>query len=151
MVLKESMRLYPPAVGVFNRQAITDVEVGGYPLKRGAVVQIISYVVHHDARWFPEPERFDPERFAPGRVEQIPQYAYFPFGGGPRVCIGNTFAMMEMTLILATILQRFRPTLAPGQGEPGRLVQMSLRPAGGLRLRLTRRAPAAALIGSSSP
>jgi cytochrome P450 len=148
MVLKESLRMYPPAIGTFNRQAITDVEIGGYLLKKGALVHILSYVLHHDERWFPEPERFDPERFAPGRVEAIPPYAYVPFGAGPRVCIGNTFAMLEMTLILATILRQFHPTLAPGQGKPRRLVQMSLRPEGGLRLCWTRRTPDRALVGS---
>lgn len=132
--IKETLRLWPPAIGVFARHAVNDVEIGRYLLKKGSVVRALSYPVHHDARWFPDPERFDPDRFLPDRFENVPQYAYFPFGGGPRVCIGNAFAMMEMTLIVATILQRFELSLAPNQGEPKLSVMLSLRPAGGLNL-----------------
>jgi cytochrome P450 len=138
-VVKETLRLYPPAIGVFSRQATSDVEVGGYLLKKGSMVQLLSYVTHRDARWFPEPERFDPDRFAPGRAEAIPPFAYFPFGGGPRVCIGNQFAMTEMTLITAALLQNLRFELAPDQGPVKLNPRLSLRPADGLRLRLTRR------------
>jgi cytochrome P450 len=138
-VVKETLRLYPPAIGVFSRQAADDVEIGGYRLRKGSLVQMLSYVTHRDPRWFPEPERFDPERFAPGRVEAIPPLAYFPFGGGPRVCIGNQFAMTEMVLVTATLLQAVRFELAPEQGPVKLLPQLSLRPAGGLRLRLTWR------------
>lgn len=134
MVIKETLRMYPPAIGTFAREAVVDTEIGGYPIRKGAIVRTLSYPIHHDARWFPDPEKFDPERFAPGRAERIPQYAYFPFGCGPRVCIGNTFAMTEMTLILATVLQRYRLTLALGQKDPEVAVQLSLRPAGGLRM-----------------
>ena len=143
MVLKETLRLYPPAVGTFARQANADVEIGGYTIRKGGIVRLLSYPLHHDPRWFADPERFDPERFAPGRAEQIPQYAYFPFGGGPRVCVGNQFAMMEMTLILATILPRFRLELPPGQPEPELSVTMSLRPKGGLQMTVNERVPAA--------
>jgi cytochrome P450 len=142
MVIKETLRLYPPAVGVFARQAVSDVEIAGYLLKKGSIVHILSYLVHHDPRWFPDPDRFDPERFAPGNVEKLPQFAYFPFGGGPRVCIGNTFAMMEMTLIVATVLRRFHLDLAPGQADPELSVSMALRPKGGLRMVAKRQAPA---------
>jgi cytochrome P450 len=138
-VVKETLRLYPPAIGVFSRQATDDVEIGGYLLKKGSMVQMLSYVTHRDARWFPEPERFDPDRFAPGRAEAIPPLAYFPFGGGPRVCIGNQFAMTEMTLITATLLQSLQFELAPDQGPVKLNPRLSLRPADGLRLRLTRR------------
>jgi cytochrome P450 len=138
-VVKETLRLYPPAIGVFTRQAVNDVDIGGYSLKKGSLVQMLSYVTHRDPRWFPEPERFDPERFAPGRAESIPAFAYFPFGGGPRVCIGNQFALAEMVLVAATLLQNLRFELAPEQGPVKLKPQLSLRPEGGLRLRLTWR------------
>jgi cytochrome P450 len=137
--IKETLRRWPPAVGVFARENVADVEIGGWPLKKGAIVHMISYVVHHDPRWFPEPTKFDPARFLPERLATLPQFAYFPFGGGPRSCIGNTFATLEMMLVAATLLQRFDLTLAPGQGEPELLTQLSLRPKGGLKLRLTPR------------
>jgi cytochrome P450 len=117
-VIKETMRLYPPAIGTLARQAVEDVDIGGYRLRKGAIIRALSYFLHHDPRWFPDPERFDPQRFAPGRAEHIPPHAYFPFGAGPRVCIGNMFAMTEMTLVLATLLPRYRLALAPGQGPP---------------------------------
>lgn len=148
-VLKETLRLYPPAIGVFTRQATEDVEIGGYPLRKGSLVQLLSYVTHRDPRWFPDPEAFDPERFAPGRVEQIPPYAYFPFGGGPRACIGTGFAMTEMALVVATLLQRLRVELAPGRRDVELLPHLSLRPKGGLPVRWTRRptpAPARASV-----
>jgi len=96
-VLKETLRLHPPAIGVFTREAVSDVEIGGYPLKRGHQVQLLSFVTQRDPRFFPDPERFDPERFSPERAETIPQYAYFPFGAGPRVCIGRQFALVRMS------------------------------------------------------
>jgi cytochrome P450 len=92
-------------------------------------------VTQRDPRWFPEPERFDPDRFAPDMFEQVPPVGYFRFGGGPRLCIGQAFAMMEMTLVTATLLAQLRPELAPGQGEPVLQAHLSLRPKGGLRLR----------------
>ena len=138
-VIKETLRMYPPAIGVFARQAVADVEIGGYLLRKGSVIRALSYLVHHDPRWFADPERFDPDRFLPERWRSVPQYAYFPFGGGPRVCIGNAFAMMEMALITATILQRFDVALATDQAEPKLSVGMSLRPAGGLRVLVRER------------
>ena len=115
---KETLRRWPPAVGVFTRENTTDVEIDGWPLKKGSLVHILSYVVHHYARWFPEPTRFDPDRFLPEHCAWLPQFAYFPFGSGPRGCIGNTFATLEMMLVAASILQRFDLSLAPGQEEP---------------------------------
>jgi cytochrome P450 len=138
-VVKETLRLYPPAVAVFTRQALADVEVAGYTLPRGSLVQLISYVCQHDPRWFPDPEAFDPDRFLPERQLALPPFAYFPFGGGPRVCIGNTFAMMEMTLVAATLLQQLKVELAPGQGDAEPVALMSLRPKGEVRLRWSRR------------
>ena len=94
----------------------------------------MSFVPHYDPRWFPEPEKFDPGRFAPGRIESIPQFAYFPFGGGPRICIGSAFAMAEMTLVVATMLLRLRVELPAGHKPVVLVPRMSLRPKGGLPL-----------------
>jgi cytochrome P450 len=134
-VIQETLRLYPPAIGVFTRTAATDVEIGGYVLAKGSLVQILSYVTHRDPRWFPDPERFDPDRFLPERVQALPQFAYFPFGGGPRVCIGQGFAMTEIVLVVATMLRQLRVFPAPNQGPVALQPHMSLRPRGGLRLR----------------
>jgi cytochrome P450 len=139
MVLKETLRLHPPAIGVFTREAVADVEIGGYPLRRGHQVQLLSFVTQRDPRFFPEPLRFDPERFSPGRAESIPQYAYFPFGAGPRVCIGRQFALVEMLLVAATLLQTLRPAPQPGAREVEPLPHLSLRPRAGLPLRWTAR------------
>jgi cytochrome P450 len=138
MVLKESLRLYPPTVALFIREALEPVELGGYPVAKGDWVYLFAWVTQRDPRFFEEPEKFDPERFAPGRAEKIPPYAYFPFGGGPHVCIGNTFAQMEMALIVATVLQRYRLELAPDQGPVEPELHVAIRPRGGLRLRLAR-------------
>jgi cytochrome P450 len=139
-VIKESMRLYPPA-WTTGREAAEDVDVGGYRIPKGAQILTSQWVVHHDPRWFPNPEGFDPDRWAGERAKEIPRYAYFPFGGGPRVCIGNHFATLEATLMLATIVGRWRLDLLPGQ----RLAfkpSVTLRQAGdGLRVQLTARRP----------
>ena len=113
-VLKETMRLYPPAWAA-GRETTEPYEIRGHAIPVGAQVFASQWIVHRDARWYPDPERFDPDRWSPARAKEIPRYAYFPFGGGPRVCIGNHFAMMEATLLLAMIVQRFRVVLLPGQ------------------------------------
>lgn len=138
MVVKETMRQYPASGFLFGREALEPVELGGYKLRRGAWVFISPYIVQHDAQNFPEPERFDPERFAPGRSSEIPPYAYIPFGGGPRICIGNLFAIMEMVLLTATVLQRYR--LCLDQPPPELELEIVLRPKGGLRMRALSRA-----------
>ncbi|GIW79147.1 MAG: cytochrome P450 [Gemmatales bacterium] len=138
-VIKETLRLYPPAVGVFARQAVKDVEIAGYPIAKGSIVRLLSWIIHRDPRWFSDPEKFDPDRFAPGRVEHIHPYAYFPFGAGPRACIGLHFAMMEIKLITAMLLQRLHFELAPEQNDVELSVEMSLRPKGGLRMTLVPR------------
>jgi cytochrome P450 len=140
MVVRESMRVYPPTWAMIPREVVEPVELAGYTVGRGSWIYAFPWVTHRDERFFKEPEKFDPQRFAPGRIEQIPQYAYFPFGGGPRVCIGNAFATMEMILILATVLQSFRVRLAADQGEVEPEPLIAIRPKGGLRVSLERRA-----------
>jgi cytochrome P450 len=139
-VVKEAMRLYPPAGGVI-RQPIHDIELGGYPIAKGSMVAISTYVMHHDPQLFAEPDRFDPERFTPENEAKLPRYAYLPFGGGPRVCIGNSFAIMEARLILLTVLQRYHLSLAPGQTVRAEQV-FTLRPRGGLPMMAARRCAA---------
>lgn len=112
-VILESMRLYPPAY-VVGREAMEEVPLGPYVVPRGHTVLMSQWAVQRDPRWFPEPEEFRPERWGEEAIHALPRFAYFPFGGGPRVCIGNTFAMMEMVLVLALLAQRFRFTLQPG-------------------------------------
>jgi len=137
--VKESLRIYPPAYAVFMRETIDEVEIGGYKIPPQSLVHLLQFVTHRDPRWFPEPERFDPDRFGPERAAQIPPYAFYPFGGGPRVCIGQSFAMTEMILAVATHIRRFRFSLAPGQGKVELVPHLSLRPKGGLRLRIEGR------------
>jgi cytochrome P450 len=137
MVIRETMRLYPPAPG-FAREPIEDVRIGGYVVPRGSLISVNTYALHRDPRFFDDPGRFDPERFAGGWEERIPRYAFLPFGGGPRVCIGNGFAMMEARLILATVVQRRRLSLEPGQEiVPMQLV--TVRPKHGIRMRVANR------------
>jgi cytochrome P450 len=142
---KEAMRIYPPVYFV-GREAADPVEVAGYDIRPGSQVNLVPYLMHHDLRWFRNPECFDPDRFAPESEEALPQCAYIPFGAGPRACIGRSFAMIEGTLILAAILQRYRLSLAPGQGEAVAETQISLHPKGGIRLRAQERRPAVASL-----
>lgn len=138
--VKEALRLYPPAFGVFLRQATENTTVGDYEVPKGSLVGLSSFVTQRDGRWYPDPERFDPERFLAPRADQIQSGSYFPFGMGPRVCIGQSFAMTEMTLIVATILKRCDVTLAtPGQ-NPGMFVHAALRPRDPVMLAVRRRA-----------
>ena len=139
MVVKESMRLYPPAWGI-GRQARNEFHVGGYTLPARTNIFMLQWVTQRDARFFPEPDKFVPERWRedPVRTGSIPRFAYFPFGGGPRVCIGAGFAMMEATLLLASIAQRFRFELLPD--HPIKLFpSVTLRPKHGIRAVLHRR------------
>jgi cytochrome P450 len=115
MVVQESMRLYPPAWGV-PRQAIAEDVIGGYRLPAGSVVAIGTWVTHRHPDFWEEPERFDPERFTPARSAGRPRFAYLPFGGGARQCVGSSFAMLETRLVLATLAQRFRAR--PVSGHP---------------------------------
>jgi cytochrome P450 len=132
MVLSESMRLYPPAWAM-GREALEDVSIGPYRLRKGSMIFFSQYIVHRDPRWFPHPERFWPERFTAEAKAARPRFAYFPFGGGGRQCIGESFAWMEATLALATIAQRWRLALVPGQTiEPQ--PKITLRPKNGIRV-----------------
>jgi cytochrome P450 len=137
MVAKESMRLYPPAY-VVGREAVEACEIGGYQVPPGMQVFMPTWVVHRDSRFFDAPKEFKPERWTPEFISNLPRYAYFPFGGGPRVCIGNSFAMMEIVLLLATVAQRFRLNLVskhPVELQPA----MSLRPRNGIRMKIEKR------------
>lgn len=137
MVVKESMRLYPPAY-IVGREAVEDCEIGGYKAPAGTQVFMPTWVVHRDARFFDGPDQFRPERWTPEFAAALPKYAYFPFGGGPRVCIGNSFAMMEIVLVLATIARRFRLEMVSSR-PPALVPAMSLRPRDGIRMILRRR------------
>jgi cytochrome P450 len=136
-VAREAMRLYPPAWGV-GREAIEDCEIGGYLVPKGTQFFIVQYLVHRDPRWFENPESFEPERWDGDLIKRLPRCAYFPFGDGPRVCIGNHFAMMEAVLVLATIAQRYRLEVLPGQTLE-LLPSITLRPRHELVARLHRR------------
>ncbi len=138
MVLAETMRLYPPS-WILGRTAIKDYQVGGYPVPAGSTVFMSQYLMHRDRRYYPEPNRFDPERWTPEGRESRPKFAYFPFGGGPRMCIGETFAWMEGKLLLATLAQQWTMQLEPGQ-QIGLQPLVTLRPKPGIRMKLIRRA-----------
>lgn len=133
-IFEETLRLYPPAPGQ-PRQAIGPDEIGGHPIPKNALVMVCQWVTHRHPEFWPAPDRFDPERFLPGHTEGRPKFAYFPFGGGARSCIGNHFALMEATLILASILRRFRVELVPGQSiAPD--TTFTLKPKPGVDVRL---------------
>jgi cytochrome P450 len=134
MVLSESMRLYPPAWAM-GREVLQDVPIGPYRLRKGTMVFFSQYIVQRDPKWFPEPERFRPERFTAEAKAGRPKFAYFPFGGGGRQCIGESFAWMEAILALATIAQRWRVELIAGQMielQP----KITLRPRNGIRVKV---------------
>ncbi|MBS1840527.1 MAG: cytochrome P450 [Acidobacteria bacterium] len=136
-ILSESMRLYPPAWGM-ARLVKEPVEVAGYKLIPGNGIACTQWVVHRDPRWFDDPLKFIPERWENDFAKKIPRFAYFPFGGGPRQCIGNSFALMEATLILATVAQKFRFRL--DENHPVKpLASITLRPAHGIRATLEAR------------
>jgi cytochrome P450 len=132
MVLEETMRLYPPAWS-FGRKALVDDDIGGFHIPAGSIVWVSPYVTHRHPAFWERPEEFDPERFTPERSESRPRFAYFPFAGGPRMCVGRDFAMLVSTLVLATVAQRYRLDLVPGHRvEPEALLTLSVR--GGLRM-----------------
>ncbi len=136
-VINEAMRIYPP-VYLIGREATRDLELGGYRVRKGTTIFMSQWVNHRDPRYFPDPEVFRPERWLDGLAKRIPKYAYYPFGGGPRVCIGNTFALMEAALILATVGQRYKFTLDP-HADLTTSPQITLLPAFGIPATLALR------------
>jgi cytochrome P450 len=136
-VVNEAMRVYPP-VYLIGREATRDLELGGYRVRKGTTIFMSQWVNHRDPRYFPDPEAFRPERWLDGLAKRIPKYAYYPFGGGPRVCIGNTFALMEAALILATVGQRYKFTLDP-DADLTTSPQITLLPAYGIPATLAMR------------
>jgi cytochrome P450 len=137
-VIKEAMRLYPPAWVLNVRRATADTTLGGYPVRAGDLLWLSPFVLHRRPQYFPDPERFDPDRWTPEREKALPRYAYMPFGGGPRVCIGNSFAWMEAQLIVAAMTRRFRLRLAPGVVVDLN-AQVTLSNHGGMRMRVEER------------
>jgi cytochrome P450 len=137
MVLAESMRLYPPAWAI-GRRVIEDYRVGDYVIPARAIILMSPYVMQRNPRYYPEPEKFDPERWTPAAREARPKFSYFPFGGGPRVCIGEGFAWMEGVLLIAAIAQQWRMRLAPDQ-QVAPQPMITLRAKNGIRLRMEKR------------
>ncbi|MGO8817206.1 MAG: cytochrome P450 [Terriglobia bacterium] len=137
LVFKESLRLYPPAYGVV-REALKDCEIGGYPIPKGATLAMFQWVVHRDPRFFERPEEFVPERWDSDFIKRLPRCAYFPFGAGPRLCIGNTFAQAEVPLLLAAIVQKYQLKLVPGH-RVATAPSLTLRPLKGIRVTLKKR------------
>lgn len=139
-IIKESLRLYPPAWILNGRTALTDVQISRYTIPKGTIVFISPYLMHRLAHFFPNPDQFDPDRWTSDMEKELPKYAYIPFGGGPRVCIGNAFAMMEAHLLLATIAQQYRLHLSPGTAvNPNS--QITLSPEDGLPMTIEKRTP----------
>jgi len=138
-LILETMRLYPPAY-LIGREALEDVDIGGYRIRKGWSVFIAQWVTQRDPRWFDDPLDFRPERWLDGLQKRLPKYAYFPFGGGPRICIGNTFAMLEMQLVVGELASRYRMTLVPAQTitmEPA--ITLRVRPGVRVTISKTRR------------
>lgn len=135
--VKESMRLIPP-VWAIGREAQQEVEIGGCPIPSGTQLLVTPWVTHRDSRWFPDPESYKPSRWTDGSTDDLPRYAYVPFGGGPRVCIGNHFAMLEAVLVLVELLRRV--TLKPlGPLPPGMMASITVRPTEPVPVRVERR------------
>ncbi len=137
-VIRESLRLYPPAFAI-ARVAAHDCEIAGYRVPRGASIVMSQWVMHRDPRFYDDPEQFKPERWSEEFASRLPKFAYFPFGGGPRLCIGSAFAVMEATLLLLSMLRRFHLSLAAGSNVTP-VTAITLRPENGMRVVLTTRA-----------
>jgi cytochrome P450 len=136
-VITETLRLFP-TVWLLGREATEDCQIGGYDVPKGHTVFMSQWVIHRDPRFFENPLSFQPERWADGLAKRIHRYAWFPFGGGPRICIGNSFAMMEAVLLLSTIARRYKVALAP-DADVVPLPTMTLRPLSGVKAILHRR------------
>ncbi len=136
-VIQESMRLRPPAWGI-GREALKDTEIGGYPIRVGTTIFISQWVLHHHPRYFDDPRVFRPDRWMSGLANRLPRFAFFPFGGGPRICIGHRFAMMEAVLMLATMVQHV--TLEWQRDRPVEpFPSITLRPKGGVWVKVKKR------------
>ena len=140
MVIDETLRLYPP-VWIVTRRAVEEDEIGGCSIPEGSRLMLSPYVTHRRPEFWDNPEGFDPERFAPESDNGSQRYAYYPFGGGPRQCIGNNFARMETTLVVSAVMQRYRLDLIPGQ-EVKAQPRSTLGPRPGVWVRLRAASPA---------
>jgi cytochrome P450 len=144
---KEALRLYPP-VYAFGRDSLSPVTIAGYDLPPPTNMMTSPWVLHHNPRFWPDPERFDPDRFLPEHEAGRHRYAYLPFGAGPRICLGSHFAYMEAQLALAVILRRYSfELLGDDEPEPG----ATLRPRHGVRVRVRRREHAHVVAGEARP
>jgi cytochrome P450 len=136
-VVKEAMRLYPPAWAIV-RNSLKDCDIGGYRVPTGATVMMSQWVMHRDPRYYDQPEQFNPDRWLDGHAKGSSKFIYFPFGGGPRTCIGASFAVMEAVLVLAAIAQKYHVRIAPDfPVEP--LLTITLRPKHGIKVVLAQR------------
>nr|MBP6824817.1 cytochrome P450 [Acidobacteriota bacterium] len=137
MVFAEAMRMYPPA-WVIGRRVLNDYQLNGYHVPDRSIILMSQYVAHHNPKYFPEPDRFDPERWTPEAREFRPKFSYFPFGGGPRLCIGESFAWMEGVLVLATLGRKWRMRHSPEHKVELQPI-VTLRPKHGMKMKLERR------------
>jgi cytochrome P450 len=137
MVVQETLRLLPPN-SIIGRQAVEDDEIDGHHIPAGSLITLSQYLTHRYTQWWPEPENFEPERFSPEAAAGRHRFAYFPFGGGPRQCIGKGLAMMNITLTLAAITQRYRIRLLPNHSVKFG-IEITLYPLGGLPMTLHAR------------
>jgi cytochrome P450 len=135
--VRETLRLYPPA-WVIGRQLVEPFEIGGFQLLKNDQIMMSPYVMQRDGRYFEEPESFRPERWLDQKSESLPRFAYFPFGGGQRVCIGNHFATMEAKLVLGALIQRLELTVVPGFPLAVDAI-VTLRPKHGVRVKVKTR------------
>jgi cytochrome P450 len=134
-IFAEALRLYPPAWTI-SREAVSDTEVGGIRIKAGATVVMSQWIMHRHPKYWAEPEKFDPDRFLPENEASRPKFAYFPFGGGVRQCIGDQFAWMEGVLVLAALLKKFSPELVSPNYVAEIHPMITLRPRGGMPMAL---------------
>jgi cytochrome P450 len=136
-VIRESMRLYPTGWMV-GRRAVREQHLGGVRIPIDTMVLMSQWFMHRDERWFSDPLTFDPDRWSDGLMQRLPKFVYFPFGGGPHLCIGDQFALMEIAMVLATILPRFKLSMASSQ-EPVLVPKLTLRPKNGMPMELEER------------
>ena len=137
MVFAEAMRMYPPA-WIIGRRALNDYRINDYHIPDRSIILMSQYVSHHNPKYFPDPDRFDPERWTPEAREARPKFSYFPFGGGPRLCIGESFAWMEGVLVMATLARKWRMRLSHGHPVIMQPI-VTLRPKHGMKMKLEQR------------